>query len=223
MVDNKITGPCAITQKSTTPAQAGSSSGSLTGSSKLGQKEFLTLLVTQLQNQDPLNPMDNQQFAVQLAQFSSLEQLIDIDKKLGAGGTGSAASLATFLGTEVALKDGQVKVAGGKGSNLLVDVPAGAQGGRVDLMDKAGAVVGSVDLADLQPGKQVIKLDGLNVPDGSYDVRAVVVNAEGKFSDLPAKVTGTVEGFVVTPEPALLVGGEHVALADVTEVYAGQK
>ncbi len=49
-------------------------------SSELGKTEFLELLVTQLQNQDPMNPVDNQQFIAQLATFSSLEQLISINK-----------------------------------------------------------------------------------------------------------------------------------------------
>ena len=47
---------------------------------KIGQTEFLKLLVTQLQNQDPMNPIDNDQFISQLATFSSLEQLISINK-----------------------------------------------------------------------------------------------------------------------------------------------
>lgn len=56
-------------------------SGTTTKDSKeIGQDEFLRLLVAQLQNQDPMNPVDNQQFIAQLATFSSLEQLISINK-----------------------------------------------------------------------------------------------------------------------------------------------
>jgi flagellar basal-body rod modification protein FlgD len=63
---------------STTNTQSGS--GIITNSTQeMGKTEFLRLLVTQLQNQDPLNPMDNQQFIAQLATFSSLEQLISIN------------------------------------------------------------------------------------------------------------------------------------------------
>ena len=75
------------------------------GKAQMGKEEFLTLLVNQLQHQDPLNPMDNQEFAVQLAQFSQLEQMIDINKKLGSDKTSSTelASLASFLGRNVVL------------------------------------------------------------------------------------------------------------------------
>ena len=48
----------------------------------LGRNDFLTLLVTQLQNQDPLNPMESQDFTAQMAQFSSLEQLFDVNASL---------------------------------------------------------------------------------------------------------------------------------------------
>jgi len=56
------------------------------------QQDFLTLLITELQNQDPLNPMDDQQFATQLATFNSLQQLIDINQALGALQSGQAAT-----------------------------------------------------------------------------------------------------------------------------------
>ena len=67
--------------------------------SELGKNEFLQLLVTQLQNQDPMNPMDNQQFIAQLATFSSLEQLISINKGVTALADLSGASDANVSNT----------------------------------------------------------------------------------------------------------------------------
>ena len=60
-------------------SQMGAGTSSQT-TQEIGKTEFLKLLVTQLQNQDPMNPVDNQQFIAQLATFSSLEQLISINK-----------------------------------------------------------------------------------------------------------------------------------------------
>jgi len=59
--------------------QSAQQTASSKSSPQLGQEEFLKLLVTQLQNQDPMNPVDNQQFIAQLATFSSLEQLMSIN------------------------------------------------------------------------------------------------------------------------------------------------
>ncbi len=225
MTDNKIAGSSALNSV-TGAASAKNQDTKGTKKAEMGQQDFLQLLVTQLQNQDPLNPMNNEEFAVQLAQFSSLEQLIGINDKLGKpqepSSGSSIASLASFLGHEVVLPDQQLKITAGKGANLMVDVPEGAQSGRIDFKNEQGVVVGSMELAELEPGRHFIKLTGVDVPDGKYSVRAVVVNEQGTFTELKAKGTGTVEGFMVEPEPSLLINGEQVALANVKEVYAGK-
>lgn len=186
------------------------------------------LLVNQLQNQDPLNPMESEDFAVQLAQFSQLEQLIDINNKLPEGGEDSSAAagntvgmMAGFLGHEVLLQDQQVSLSSGSGPNLVLDVPDGAVSGRVDFINENGVSAGSMELSDMESGQQVVSISGADVPDGAYDVRAVFVGPQGQFLDVDARVTGTVEGFVMEPEPALLVDGEQIALENVVEVYKG--
>lgn len=68
----------SITSQATTV----SSQNEVTGSSNLGQDQFLQLLVAQMQNQDPINPMDGKEFAAQLAQFNSVEQLIGVNDSL---------------------------------------------------------------------------------------------------------------------------------------------
>ena len=187
---------------------------------QVNKEEFLNLLVHQLQNQDPLDPMKSEEFAVQLATFSQLEQLIEINGKLGdSGGAGSAGSMASYLGQQVVLKDETpVSVSGGKGPDLMVDMPQGARSARVDFLDDKGVVQGSVVVPDVLEGKQAISLEGANVPNGDYSVRVVAVSGTGQFVDVDAKVTGVVEGFVLDPEAALLVGGKPVTLDNVTEV-----
>jgi len=214
----------AFTKADSTTKDPKDTSTKETNSSTIGQDDFLNLLVHQLQNQDPLNPMDNQEFAVQLAQFSQLGQLVEINDKIGGSSTsGSASSLASFLGKEVAYSDNKVRVKGGEGSNLVVDVPAGTQSIRVDLQDAAGKVVSSVNIdGPIQNGQQVYNLDDLEIPDGSYQARVVSVGADGRFANLKAKATGTVSGFVMEPEQMLLVGGEELAIADVGAVYQGK-
>jgi flagellar basal-body rod modification protein FlgD len=187
----------------------------------IGQQEFLRLLITQLQNQDPLNPMDSQEFAVQLAQFSQVEQLVTLNKKFDefASGENSISTMAQFLGRQVALKDEALQIAQGKGPNIMVDIPAGAQSVRVDFLDSENTVVGSEQVTEgLQAGKQVLALEGIEVPDGEYDVRVVAVSSTGSFQELKARAVGTVEGFVLQPKPALLIGGRQVDMGEVEEV-----
>jgi flagellar basal-body rod modification protein FlgD len=190
----------------------------------IGQQEFLTLLITQLQNQDPLNPMDSQEFAVQLAQFSQVEQLISLNKKFDEGMQGAAGSVSTmaqFLGRQVALKDEPIQIAQGKGPSLMVDLPQGVQSLRVDFVDSENKVIGSQQVAEgLQAGKQVLSLDGVTVPDGEYEVRVMAVASTGSFQQLKARAVGIVEGFVLQPEPALIVGGQQVAMDKVEEVFS---
>lgn len=186
---------------------------------EIGQQEFLTLLVNQLQQQDPMDPMKSEDFAVQLAQFSQLEQLIGIRNAVSASGTNAVSSMASFLGHEVVLKEPGAQISGGSGPNLLVNIPNGAQSARVDFMDENGAVKGSMELTGpLSPGRQKIALENLSVPDGTYTTRAVAVSQEGSFVELDHKVSGTVEGFVMEPEAMLLVNGQEVSLESIAEV-----
>ena len=217
------TNASTATSGTTTASTKKPGATSALNSSTVSQDDFLNLLVNQLQHQDPLNPMDNQEFAVQLAQFSSLGKLIDIDSKLGVSAQGGAGSMAAYLGNEVAYADNQVRVKGGSGSNVVVDVPAGTQSIRVDLQDSKGVTVASKNITDaISTGQQVLKLDGLGLSDGKYQPRVVSVGSGGRFVNLDAKATGTVSGFVMEPEPKLLVGGEELAIAEVGAVYKGK-
>lgn len=76
------------------------------GQSALGKDDFLKLMVMQMQQQDPLNPMDNQAMLSQMAQFSSLEQMSNLNKTLtDSNSTNTFLQAATFLGKEVAVVD----------------------------------------------------------------------------------------------------------------------
>lgn len=78
------------------------------GNSELGKNSFLKLLVAQMQNQDPLNPQSNAEFVAQLAQFSSLEQMQDVNKNLGTMLTGSQLGGAgNLIGKQASWSDAQ--------------------------------------------------------------------------------------------------------------------
>jgi len=213
-------------QQANQTQNSSASDGFTTGNSgNLSQVEFLTLLVEQLKNQDPLNPMDNQEFAVQLAQFSQLEELMGINQGIKdiqaaqAEPTTNVGMLASFLGHEVVLDEEVTFVKDGKGANVMLQVPEGTESVRIDITDAGGSVLDSITLEEVEAGRQIFELKDLEVEDGQYPVVAKAVNTDGEFLDLDAKITGTVEGFVMEPEPALLVEGLAIPLNLVTEVF----
>ncbi len=218
--DSTITGPKPIT-----PTKIGEEpvkKAEERSDGTLDTQGFLQLLVAQLENQDPLSPMSNEEFAVQLAQFSQLDELIGIREAVQGGGSVDSSnpvgSMASYLGHEVVLNGEQPA---NKNSNVIVNVPPGTQSIRLDLTDESGANAGRFTVEDIESGRNVLSLAQYGLQDGKYDVRVVSVDSGGQFVDLESKVTGTVEGFVLEPEPRLLVGGEEVALDQVTEVQKG--
>lgn len=104
-----ITGAGSTTARTTAATSSGAGTGVLTGAiagGAMGKDQFVKLLVTEMKNQNPLNPMDGKELASQLAQFSSVEQLMAVNSKLdaltqavrgqlGAGSTAAAAGTTT--------------------------------------------------------------------------------------------------------------------------------
>ena len=195
----------------------------LTSQEGVSQQEFLTLLVNQLQNQDPLNPMQSEEFAVQLAQFTQVEQLTSINKKMDSLSSDTAStpvgSMASYLGHQVVVDSDQLSVEDSSMPNVLLDLPDGAQSARVDFMSASGEVVHSHELSDLSAGRQTVSLSSGTLPDGHYAIRAVAVGPTGAFEELQTKVTETVEGFVLEPSPALIVRGGELPMEEVKELY----
>src|SRR5258706_1379148 len=110
--------------------QAQQSGGTQPAGKSMGRDDFLKLLVAQLQNQDPLKPLDNQEFAAQLATFNSLDQLIGINQKLDGleeqqrlVGQLGAASL---IGKEIVADGNQVALVAGQPAAIGYALDAGA-------------------------------------------------------------------------------------------------
>lgn len=188
-----------------------------TNNSQVDKNEFMTLLVTQLKNQDPLNPMDSQQFAVQLAQFSQLEQLTQINQKLG-GDQNSASSLATYLNHEITFNSDGTQVSSGDGGSLKLNLAQAASVVKVALTDSTGAVKQVLDLGALSAGKHTVPLRDLTVPNGQYGLVVSALSVGGEQFDPSFAVSGVVSGFVPGADPKLLVGSKEVSPSDVVEV-----
>lgn len=162
-----------------------SSSGSLTGSNAADlQSSFLTLLVAQLKNQDPTNPMDNAQLTTQLAQISTVSGIEKLNTTLGSisGQIDSSQSLqaASLIGHGVMIP-GSVVLAGadsdGKASTTPfgVELTQAADKATATITDSTGKVIRTLELGGLSAGVHTFTWDGTaadgsTVPDGAYNV-----------------------------------------------------
>jgi flagellar basal-body rod modification protein FlgD len=182
----------------------------------LGKDDFLKLLITQLKNQDPLNPLDQNQFLAQTAQFTSLENLQNISTQLGEMKQLSAASSfaqsAALLG-KTARFTGRDFVLGTTGATLPFTLDRGAAVD-VDILDARGAVVRRLTSGSLEAGPQALAWNGRDaegdtLPSGTYHFRvtahggARAVAAEGTLTGLSPDGTGVIYrigDLVVRPE-----------------------
>lgn len=184
---------------------------------QVDKNEFITLLVTQLKNQDPLNPMENDEFAVKLAQFSQLEQLVSINEKLDNPGS-DFTSMAAYLGHEVVLNSSSVEVENGEGGGVQFQLEQDANNVKVEILSKDGNVVDTIELGALSAGKHKGTLTELTLPDGEYDIRIKAQSTTGAEFEPQVYAAGVVSGFVPGPEPVLMLGNRQISPSEIREV-----
>jgi len=195
----------------------------------LGKEDFLKLLVTQLQNQDPLSPMDGSEFAAQLAQFSTVEQLIEIGSKLDAQAANIAqGSLTTqtmlgasLIGREVMLRGATLGTDGSTPPRVALDLDAAAGQVIVEVLDAQGGVLATQTFDDLPAGRGVIDLDGISLPAGQYNYRVSASAPDGTAVTATGYTVGRVQGMsFVGGEVALRIDGTLVPMLDILEVLS---
>ncbi|WP_420997254.1 flagellar hook assembly protein FlgD [Cupriavidus sp. 30B13] len=164
------------------------------------QNNFLTMLVTQMNNQDPLNPMDNSQLTSQLAQISQVSGMQTMNNTLQALLSQVAASRAmdsaSLIGHTVMVPGNTTTVAGGVPTQIGVDLPSTADAVTVNVLDKDGNIVRTIDMKGQVAGVHDITWDGKNdagvpVADGDYTFK-VAATADGKDVSPVALVYGKV-------------------------------
>ncbi|HVX41872.1 MAG TPA: flagellar hook capping FlgD N-terminal domain-containing protein [Gemmatimonadaceae bacterium] len=196
----------------------------------LGKDQFLKMLIAQLQNQDPLNPMQGDQMATQLAQFSSLEQLQEINTTLSGQQTSQGALLGALqanaamgmIGHTVIAQGDQLQLGGANAqSSVTVNLGSAGASGTLHIYDSTGREVGTRDVGALDAGKQTIDLgsaaDGL--PDGTYTYALDVKSSAGTAVDVTTYTTGKVDGVSTGANGLVLTaGGLTIPYANVTQI-----
>lgn len=214
-----------------TTAQYNAQKAATPQNTNMGQTEFLTLFTTQLKNQDPTDPVKNEAFVAQLAQFSQLEATTSMktsmnslvssmsnDRMLGA---------ASLMGKQVAVPDGPVLVTDTTVAQGIINVPAGADGIQLQVFDSSGVLVRSQILGSQPPGDVTLTWDGMTdggaaAANGTYRYVATV-NSKGQMSKPTVNTYSTVTAVksAGTSDGTMLLevaGGKTVNLADVKRI-----
>jgi flagellar basal-body rod modification protein FlgD len=218
------------TQSSVTAAVTNSSSTSssaATDKSTIADnfQSFLLLLTTQLQNQNPLDPLDTNQFTQQLVQFAQVEQQLKSNSQLetlvSLQKTSQQTQALDFVGATVAVDGSSANLANGSAAwNFSVTKPATAT---LTVTNSSGQTVYSGSYT-VQAGPQAFTWDGHGNngtlwPDGSYKLSVTATDASGQSVGVNTEVEGVVEGVDLTQSPPVLtVGGQDYTLDKIKRV-----
>lgn len=191
----------------------------------MGKDQFLQLLVTQLRHQDPMNPADPKDFAAQLAQFSTLEQLINLGDQLKIMTAADRVmiellngnSAVSVLGRDVLAPGDEMDFDPDNPGALTVDVQTAGRG-QLRVFDMNGKEVLSQNVGELAAGRQSIDLSELDLPAGHYRY-SVDVSGDGGTTPARTYIHATVTGVHYTDQgPMLRCGRINVPLSAVIEV-----
>lgn len=195
----------------------------------MGKEDFLTLLVAQLKNQDPLNPDDPTEFTAQLAQFSSLEQLTNINESMKNMATSNANSdrFATLqtIGKDVIYQDSAFSYNGEGGAQLGYQLDGEASAVTLSIK-RNGSTIKTLQGTELSKGNHILNWDGLtetgsDAERGAYTISVSVNSIDGSSIAVSPLIQSMVTGVDLTGE----LGGKletqagEVAFSSILGVY----
>lgn len=198
-------------------------------SSELDKDAFLKLMLTQMKNQDPLNPMDSHQMAAELAQFSSLEQLQNINDSLTGMKKGQDPitnfQTLNFIGKTISSDSTKIaRSKGDKNHDLKFILSSDTKSVNINIKDASGKVIKKLELSSLKKGENKISWNGYNdsdapTPAGNYVFEVSAVDSNDKKVGVKTSLSGKVTGVNFTPEgPVLLIGDQSVRLSDIRKI-----
>ncbi len=187
---------------------------------------FLTLLVAQLRNQDPFSTLKPHEFAAQLAQFSSVEQLTELNDAVAmqtesnqmATFLSETSLSASLLGKNVVAEGNQVQVIDGSIASVQIEVGGQGGSGQLKVLDEHGREVANVELGNLPPGRQTIPLPPGIAP-GEYSYAVEVDGGEGGSVPVVTYSSGVVDGvYFRDGDIVLRIGAMEVPLHSLAEI-----
>ncbi|HID57322.1 TPA: flagellar hook assembly protein FlgD [Candidatus Poribacteria bacterium] len=207
---------------------SGSNEDQLPSNQIMGKDDFLKLLVTQLVYQDPLSPVDDQEFIAQTAQFSALEQMQNLNESFKSlmrieGQINRALSLG-FIGKQVRVQSGFFELKGDGPVELKYQVKGDPEKVTVKIFNDKGELIRTLEPRDISRGEHTVLWDGRNdkgerAESGSYRYEVTGVDKAGKEVSLTPTASGKVEGVSFKGEEVyLLVNGDLVPQSSLISI-----
>lgn len=214
-------------------ASSTANTAAATGKSKLGKDDFMKLMIAQLKYQDPMNPQSGAEYASQLAQFSSLEQLTNMNSSLE---TSINANLqlsqsvnntmtAALIGKEVKLGVSSIKYNKEESVKIGFNLASEASTVSVKVYDKDGVLVRTFEPTDKSTGDHTIEWDfkdenGNKVNVGDYTFKVEAKNLQGADLTVGSWMQGIINGIRFGENGTrLVIGNSEYGLSDVSEIF----
>jgi flagellar basal-body rod modification protein FlgD len=213
---------------SASSATSSTASSSANSGSSL-QNTFLQLLVTQLQNQDPTNPMDSSQMTSQLAEINTVTGISQLNTSLSSLSTqlnaGQTSQAALLIGSSVLAPGNSITVASGKDNSFGIQLASAETNVQVNVVNSAGQIVNTLNMGAVAAGTTPITwapvdTQGNALPAGTYTLTATgtLNGAEGVATTLtPGTVESVVQGTSGAPS-VVLSNGSTVPLTSVAAI-----
>ncbi|MGI9284708.1 MAG: flagellar hook assembly protein FlgD [Pseudomonadales bacterium] len=201
-----------------------------TKKNELGQNAFLELMITQLSNQDPLSPQEGAEFVAQLAQFSSVEGIQNLNTTVndlaGSFRSSQALQASALVGRSVRVPTDFASLATGEPVKGSVELPLTTNQLQIDVYDSAGQLVSQRSLGAQAAGDvdftwDGIKTDGTQAEPGEYQIRASAL-IEGENTELVTHLNANIDSVTLGQGSEVTLNVARVgpvALADVKELF----
>ena len=198
----------------------------------LGRDAFLTMLVAQLKHQDPLNPMEGTDFTSQLAQFSSLEQMFNMNESLqgiaDAFVSDNKESLLDYIGKDIEAAASDMNLEDGEviGGSYTIESPGEIL---ISVYDDNGFKVKTLYHGQMDAGTHKINWDGKDeygdaLVDGLYSYEVLQKGEKGGYGQVSSFITGRVTGIINKPDSGyIIVGDQIVNQKNITKVLAPEE
>ena len=193
--------------------------------------EFLQLLTTQLQNQDPLSPLDTNQFTQQLVEFASVQQQVDMNANMqtliSLQQTTAATEALQLVGSTVTVNGGSANLSNATGSSAAWSLNSSATGTAAVTITNSSGQTAYTGTKTLNAGAQSYTWNGqgnngVTWPDGSYTISITGTGANGQALVVTSQVQGTVSGVNMSQTPpTITVNGQNYPIGSIQSVSSG--